>query len=161
MIALYEGTSVKSRMIEWWSWSQFSHASWVKRNGRVVEAWRGGVSEWPTIHHNHTPGTRVIFLDLDLTPEQVERIESFLTSQLGKGYDFLGVNRFLTRSQTPDDPERWFCSELIFAAFLHAGIELLARVEARKVMPVMLFYSPLLREKGGIVTKEAGAISEG
>ena len=156
MIGFYQGTTLMSRMIRWRTWSDYSHVSWITEGGSVLEAWRNGVNEWPTVHHNHKPGTKVTLLGLDYSHERIERIESFLRDQLGKRYDRWGVFGFLARSDRLQNPNDWFCSELIFAAHLYAGIALLARVPAHKVFPGLIYISPILRERGGIVTEPPG-----
>jgi uncharacterized protein YycO len=94
-------------------------------------------------------------LTVQVDPEDRERILAFLNDQVGKVYDFIALLHFVTRRpEYAWEQEKWFCSELVFAAFAAAGIELLARVPAYKVYPAMLSYSPLLASAGSIVTDE-------
>ena len=143
MIALYKGTSILSRLIRWRTWSEYSHAAWVFPDGSVIEAWKGGVTHAPSILAGHAPDTEVHLFTLDLTTEQRWAIQDFLIAQIGKPYDYAGILGFLTASKT-ENPGRWFCSELIFAACKSARIELLRRVPAWKVPPGLLAYAPAL-----------------
>jgi len=52
------------------------------------------------------------------------------------------VIRFITRQQeTRKSSNKWFCSELIYASLLKAGIVVLERIEPWEVSPVLLSYS--------------------
>lgn len=157
MIGLYYGTSLLSRVIEFRTWSAYSHASWIDENDPnwpTIEAWSGGVSEWGSVHDNHAAGTRIDLFVVRLTSGERQGLEAFLRSQFGKLYDFWGLLNFLTRRpERPQDQEKWFCSELVFAAFEEVKRPLLARIQRWKVSPGLLSYSPLLEAHGGMVTK--------
>lgn len=88
-------------------------------------------------------GSRFDVFDIPTGPAQDTLILRFLEAQLGKKYDYTMVIRFITREQeTRASSGKWFCSELVFAAFLAAGIALLARTEAWEVCPGLLARSP-------------------
>jgi len=144
MIALYKGTSALSRLIRWRTWSDYSHAAWVFPDGSVIEAWKGGVTHAPSILSAHASDTEVHLFALDLTIEQRWAIQDFLIAQIGKPYDYAGILGFLAAAKT-ENPDRWFCSELLFSAVKQARINLLARIPAWKVYPGLLALSPLLR----------------
>jgi uncharacterized protein YycO len=145
MIAAYRGKSVVSRAIQFLNWGPYSHVSWVDVEGWEIEAWIYGVRKVSVAHSNHTPGTPVEIYDANLTPGETDGIRQFLLSQVGKQYDLRGVLHFVTRRpQNASDQDRWFCSELIHAAFRHVRRDLLLRVESWKVFPSMIVYSPLL-----------------
>lgn len=154
MIALYKGISSISQTIQWFHRSEYSHAAWHEPDGSGWEAWaRGGVQRFDHFRDTHSPGTIIHCFQVDMSSAQHDCLQNFLRSQEGKGYDFLSVIRFITRRpQRPVDQDRWFCSELIFAAFQYIGMPLLMRIPAWKVYPEMLAYSPLLVPAGTIVT---------
>ena len=145
MIALYKGTSALSRLIRWRTWSDYSHAAWVFPDHSVIEAWKGGVTHAPGILAGHAADTEVHLFALDLTIEQRWAIQDFLIRQIGKPYDYAGILGFLAAAKT-ENPNRWFCSELIFAACKRAGIDLLKRVPACKVSPGLIALSPALND---------------
>lgn len=153
-VALYRGVSPLSRAIRWQTRGEYSHAAIVLPCGSVIEAWPGGVQENPCLGKAHTPGTRVDLFDVPgLTGAMVHEVERFLRSEIGCGYDYLGVLRFVSRRRGAHD-EKWFCSELVFEALRRVGIYLLARVEAWRVSPTDLGMSPLLLPAGSGVTEE-------
>ncbi len=141
-VAQYQGISLTSRLIRWYTRFSYSHSAYydpVKK--LVIEAWGGGVQEAKPLDH-HTAGTPIELFSLEVTREQKAVIEGFLNRQLGKRYDFPGVFGFVLKNR--DRSNKWFCSELVFAAFLMADIPLLKRIEPARVSPGMLGASPLL-----------------
>jgi uncharacterized protein YycO len=145
VIALYRGISPLSRAIRFFTQSIYSHASWVLRDGSVVEAWKNGVRHEPSLNHAHTPGTAIELFDFEdrLTEDQVASIESWLLAQVGRKYDWADIIAFVLQQRRPRNSE-WFCSELVFAATQHVGRPVLARIEPWQVYPGLLAFSPLL-----------------
>ena len=152
-IGLYRGKSLVSKIIRWQTDGPYSHANIILDDGRIIEAWHkpGRVRVIKTLSDGHTPGTEVDLFHLDVTTEQSRTIADFLTAQVGKGYDYRGVLRFISRSDRTSI-RRWFCSEMVFAAFQCAGVYLL-HVDAYKVSPTLLSYAPGLRYNRQIITK--------
>ena len=155
MIALYKGRSLISRIIRCCNWSEYSHAAWVDTvNNYVIEAWGGRVRKAASLHTHHTPGTTVDVFSVVVTEQQREAIAQFMLLQVGKRYDYRGIVHFITRrAESAAGQDRWFCSELVLAAYRAAGIDLLARIPAYKVYPGMLAYSPLLDPVATITTR--------
>jgi uncharacterized protein YycO len=93
------------------------------------------------------PGEAVdLFLVDGLTETQEEDVAWFLFQQLGKPYDWTMVARFVTRrDESRASSGKWFCSELVYAAFKQAGVPLLRATEPWEVSPGLLAKSPLLR----------------
>ena len=153
MIGLYRGKSIPSRIVRIRTWSEYSHASWIRGNHSVIEAWwKGGVREKTHYSEDHTPGTLIHLFDIDLSHGEHQGLEEFFKAQLGKKYDWMGCLHFITRRpEYARDQDRWFCSELIFAAFEHIKKPLLLRIPAYKVSPGLLSYSPLLKFIGQVV----------
>lgn len=160
MIAAYRGKSWVSKMIRWQTRSEYSHIAWVEPDMTTFEAWvSGGVAKNATPWSVHTPGTWIDFYNIEtLTAVQYLAIREFLERTVGSQYDRRGVLRFLTRKPAVLD-EKWFCSELVFAACLAAGVELLARTEPWEVSPGMLIRSPLLSCAGSATAPETRIVS--
>jgi uncharacterized protein YycO len=144
-ILLYQGVSLLSRLIKWRTWSEWSHVAIQVGGGQVIDAWKGGVRLIDNPFEGHDPATVVQVLACScLTAEQEQRIADFLVGEIGAPYDYWGVLRFVSRRDRPN-PLKWFCSELAFAAFQQAGIDLLARVPSWRVSPGDVAHSPLLK----------------
>jgi uncharacterized protein YycO len=170
-ICAYQGTSLISRLIRWQTRSRYSHIAtrftadkWVKLGdsekyvhaGNVIEAWEGGVRLAGNISTSHTPGTRVDLFEFaaPLTATEEQAVARFLVRQLGKGYDYLAIVRFITREPVNRwQKSRWFCSELVFEACLTAGRNLLERCAAWEMPPRDIPRSPLLKSAGHEVTR--------
>lgn len=87
---------------------------------------------------------------MNTTPALPTAILDFALAQVGKGYDYRGIFGFIARKDIAR-AGRWFCSELVSAAFAQAGASLL-RMEPNKVSPGDLATSRLLMLSGMIVT---------
>lgn len=163
-ILLFRGRGISSALIRWQTWSKYSHAAVLLRDGTLIESYPGtGV-----IRLGFTNRSRPDRADggfdalieqrggcIALTPtislEQESRVIEFLASQCSKPYDWRGVFRFVLPfiKRNPLDSlrmqNRWFCSDLIAAAFDWAGCALLYRIPFWKVSPEKLQYSTRLQ----------------
>ena len=168
-IALYKGTSGVSRAIRWITRSDYSHAAFVFdpqaeraaaavsaeggltkirhwRDGAVIEAWKGGVQNSPSLCTLHTPGT-VVDLFEPVTPmtfDQDKRLVLWLNSIIGDPYSYWNVLRFISRRPGRDDGA-WFCSEACVEGFTTAGWKLFERTQAWEVPPGWIARSLALR----------------
>jgi uncharacterized protein YycO len=130
--------------------------------GNVIEAWQGGVKLSASLGERHTPGTPVDLFEFKtpLTPAQERIAAQFLVSQIGKGYDYLNVLRFvpIVRFLFPKpSPSIWtrnhvFCSELALDGFADCGRALLDRCRAWQVPPRDVPRSPLLMFQKTVIT---------
>lgn len=130
MIALYKGTHLyPSRLTELFTWSQYSHASWICADESEYAAeMDAGVVHLPhwgdTRYHN--AGTEIDLYDFvdPLTPEETTALEAFLEKQVGKDYDWAGVFSFIWFMRLlglHNNELKWFCFELIAAACIEIG----------------------------------------
>jgi uncharacterized protein YycO len=147
ILQLHQGTGLIARAIQWQTRSPISHASvWFPEDGAVIESKEGhGVRQIAghTLAADRASGRVQCYAVQGLTPEHARRVRAYMTNELGAGYDYRAVLKFITRRRSTENT-RWFCSELVFAAFLAAGVRLLASVEAWEVSPGDLRKSPLL-----------------
>ncbi len=144
-ILLHRGRGAISKLIQWQTRSPYSHASLLFDNGQVVEAREFKGVRW--LKRPDWEKEEIDVFEVETTPEQNSAIWIFVNCQCGKPYDYTMVARFVSRRQeTRKSSGKWFCSELVFAAFQKAGIELLARTEPWEVSPGLLAKSPLLKE---------------
>lgn len=129
-------------MIRWQTNGEYSHAAIQLPDGRIIEAWhnppkvrlRYKLSDWSNVE-----AYDVVGMDAARWNEAVD----WARKQIGKGYDFGGVARFITRWRKEQD-EKWFCSELVFEAIRRGGVDLLHRIKCSQVSPTVLSFSPLL-----------------
>lgn len=179
-ILQYNGISALSRTIRFMTWadnagprkeSGTSHTAWEMDDGRVIEAWHrpNGVRVIDGFAAGHTPGTEVRAYRLPhVSHFNLDLAERYLLDQVGKPYDVRGVLRFITRNDPqpyyPDtfkvglyNPDKWFCSCLVFAALLHGGCKLLERVPPWRVSPNLINLSPLLQLDDIMVVPDAAS----
>lgn len=139
-VLLFRGRGVISALVRWQTRSIYSHSAILLPDGRILEAWQGSgvrIRDLPSgggIEHFKVKG---------ITPAQWRQAIAFGRDQLGKGYDYVSVLRFVSRRNAPENG-RWFCSELVAAALQVAGLPFLSRVDPAEVSPAMLSWSPLL-----------------
>ncbi len=148
-IALHKGSGWISRLIQWQTRSPYSHASILTGFGDVFEAREfQGVLKTARRNWRLPAGESVDIFGVEINGNRRQRerqIIRFLHRQLDKPYDYRMVLRFISRrSQDRRTVGKWFCSELVYAAFQKAGINLLARTEPWEVSPGLLARSPLL-----------------
>lgn len=157
LVALFRDASgVVGRVIRWQTRSRYSHAALVFRQDgqdgkkdqpEVIEARE---FEGVRITDGIVGGAAVVDLfRVELSAVQLFEVRSFAFGQIGKGYDYTMVARFISRRQASRRTSgKWFCSELVFAALQKAGVNLLERTEPWEVSPGMLARSPLLTLAG-------------
>jgi uncharacterized protein YycO len=144
-VTLHRGSALVSKLIQWQTRSEYSHAGIVLPDGHFIEAREGaGVREFSTgLVANK--GEAVDLFHVYVTETQAGEIMDFCREQLGKKYDWTMVARFVTRRQeSRSTTDKWFCSELVFAAFKQAGVVLLRDTQPWEVSPGLLARSPLL-----------------
>lgn len=170
-IAAYKGRSFTSKLIRWQTRSDYSHVGMffpqelnVARYNRtittipagsIIEAWQvGGVRLNYSLGEVHSGRTEVDLFDFiePLNIGEEFAIANALLDEIGKGYDFRSVARFVTRmKESPWDKDRWFCSELVHHAVRCSGRSL-QNCEHWKVSPRDVAISPLLKFNRTVLT---------
>ena len=141
-VLLFRGRGVISSLIRWQTRGAYSHAAILRPDGTIIESWQGAgvrikdITDWRGVDRFDVPL---------MSPEMWASALTFADSMVGSGYDYWAIARFVSRARMPDN-QRWFCSELVFAALAHAGLPPLARVEPWAVSPGVLATSPYLRK---------------
>ena len=145
IIYAYKGRSLISKMIKFQTRSEYSHIAFdLEDDLGVIEAWhKGGVTRSESVSTLHKKGTEVDVFRVDDSYDN-GRVRDFVNAQIGKKYDFKAIGRFLTRRDHRAD-NKWFCSELAFAALCEGGLPLLKRIPASHVSTRDLVLSPYLR----------------
>lgn len=144
-LAFYKGKSIISRLIRWKTRGEYSHVAVMFDDGRILEAWQGTNSvRWiKSLSDGHTAGTVVDIYDIDALVMEDAALK-FAESQIGKQYGYRTILKFLSNT-SGDDKDEWICSEIALAIAIAGGVPLLARVDAYKISPAMLSWSPLLK----------------
>lgn len=145
------GNSFISRMIRYFTKSKFSHVEVLFDGGFTV-----GSREFSGVVHgtinDFIKPVYFFFYDginqkpLRLTKQQHDKIISFLQDSIGKKYDYKGIWGYLSNRRERNCPDSYFCSELVFEAFNHAGIRFLNREGGHFITPQNIAESLLLKE---------------
>ena len=132
----------------------YTHAEVETPAGYLGAHASGGVAVRPIGYDaGHVAGERLLELDVEAAAETACR--AYLADQLGKPYDFVAIADFARdafldarREGAWLEPDRWFCSELVAAALVHAGVvDRALAASARHVTPQNLAFalSPIAR----------------
>ncbi len=145
-----KGYSWISKIIRKWQYGYpYTHIAYVlnhdiKNDPIVIEAWQPKVRQG-RLSKVHSPVTPFGIWEVTTTENQKQEIEDYLRAQVGKPYDFIGLFGFPFRRKDIQNPDKFFCSELVFTALKKAGIELLQATDPSEVSPRLLLRSPLLK----------------
>lgn len=141
-VLLFTGGDPIAAVVKWQSRSHYSHAALlIPGTNRVIESYPfRGVREreltskdWERVHAYEVPG---------MTAGMWDAACAFAQSQMGCGYDWRNVLRFVTRIPGRENG-RWFCSELVFKALEKSYLRVL-QMSAEYVNPGHLAASPYL-----------------
>lgn len=143
-VGQYEGVTLTSKLIKWFTWSRISHTSAVLINkNEVIEAWKDGVVR-RSMNDGHEPGTIIHIYRIPCTLSQRNSFYNFLESHVGQmKYDFMGILGILLRSKL-ESADRAFCSALIFSGLYKVGLVMLNNIGSHQVTPGIFDLSPLL-----------------
>lgn len=133
------------RLIRWATRSRWDHVCiWDEV---TLECWEA-LGRKGVVHRFHwwpSPEMQACSVVVPNPGEFRLRLREFLNDQVGKGYDWFSIARFVSRRTRAFGSPRahWFCSELAAAAFETAGLPLLRRAP-EQISPALLHASPLL-----------------
>ncbi len=118
------------------TWSAFSHVEIVVGDQVLGANMGGGVSLIP-LKERLAKSSYAALVDMPC-PDARAVIEA-ATSQLGAGYDYVGLLGILLRSKRLQGAGRFFCSELVAWAFAEAGHPLLRPELGARITPQHLW----------------------
>lgn len=156
----YKGVSLLSRLIQWRTWSPWTHVAIELDTGEVIDAWKEGVRLIAHPYVGHDPETIVEAFSFDHTRAQYAAISDYLMGHLGSRYDYRAVLRFISRRDPQRENGAYFCSELVALAFVAAGIPLQERAPAHRLSPGDLMMSPRLAHAGYYGTADDYFVAE-
>jgi hypothetical protein len=142
-VLLFTGGDPIAAIVKWQSRSEYSHAALlIPGTTTVIESYPFyGVrkreltaKDWERVHAFAVPG---------MTVRQWNDARTYAELQLGKGYDWRNVLRFVSRLPAREN-DRWFCSELVFGV-LERSYRRVLQMAAEYVDPGHLPTSPLLQ----------------
>ena len=145
-VAFYKGKGdIIDKLVRFWTNSKYSHTELVIQNDNMNSYW--------ITSHNECNGVRVIenrlinkddwdFILIDnVTNENIQKINQLLKPELGKKYDYLGIFLSQVIPIEIDNPDKWFCSEIVSYLLKNSGI---------KDIKVVLNYHPQYYNPGNL-----------
>jgi uncharacterized protein YycO len=138
--------NITSKLIRLRTLSQWSHCGIiVGRKDNSVKCLSSDFHRGVGMDNLRDWGKKVQVLRLcNATEEQINAMIDFCIRQVGVPYDYLGILDFLFMQNLQRD-NRWFCSELVYSAMCHAGIDILkGRKHRWLVSPGDLYENPEL-----------------
>jgi hypothetical protein len=126
-------SGIISHIVRAVTWSSYSHVDYVTMSNELLGAQWDGVKVRQPGYQKFIKTDRVT---LDITDGQYSIFIKFLADQIGKKYDATALFGILGHRDW-QSPDKWFCSELMAAALVAAGI-LKAVVEGNRITPEML-----------------------
>lgn len=137
----YRGRGFWAALIRWFTRSKYAHVSIVFSDGEVYEAvpGKGVIKGKLKSVDGVTPFTYVTG-----TVPDIQAARRYCEAELGTGYDYWGCICFVLGIKQRRSKSRLFCSEYAGTASLVAGVPLQERVEAFKLNPDNLSWSPVI-----------------
>lgn len=123
-VAFYKPTTIKGKLVAWWTGGDFSHCELVFTKSLPTPwnyylcfaalPWQGVRFRWFMYDERWT------FVEWDLETRDAKRLSDFCQREKYTKYDWLGIFRFVFPF-LGQSRKRWFCSELVVAALAEAG----------------------------------------
>lgn len=129
--------------IAWQTRSRYVHAALLAPNGRLIES--VGFRGVRMIEFDPFARKVEYFSVPSMSEEQWKVAWDWARNQIGKGYDWRGVLRFVYKKPAfgENGNGRFFCSELVHAAIACAGCTI-QRCPSEHCSPALVGMSPLL-----------------
>ena len=135
--------NIGSRIIRYYSWSEFSHVDFVWPTDAYLGArLDGGVRLRP---YNYTKPAKQAFFGIELGKTKEREILGIAFAQIGKPYNWKGITGFALNEDWQSG-KSWFCSQLVAHCFAAAGEPLLRVSHSDRVTPSDLTMSLRLTE---------------
>lgn len=134
--------SLVSSLIRAWTWSAFSHVDIIVPGmGYLGSKAPQGVRLRPW---DYQKPSRAMIGTVECTEAQAADVMEFALRQVGKKYDWLNIYGEILHKDWTEEPNRWVCSALIWAAFHYAGIDLVDPEKLDRLTPKDLLLSPYI-----------------
>jgi len=144
IIRLVSGKGLSSSLIKIGTFSKWSHVDLMTRDGKLLGARMDGGVQIREAGYD-VPFVEQAYVDVPLTASREEAVWRFALEQVGKGYDMSAILGIAFRRDWRED-DKWFCSELVAAAFEAAGKPLLNTQEMRnRITPRDIALSPFVQ----------------
>lgn len=131
-----------SMLIQLFTRGPYSHTACYVGNGQIVEACAKGVVVSPLIKYQ---GRYDVVRMYGFPQDKVQKAVDWMLEQRGAGYDYFGLIGIALamlgkeKTNTLDNPKRFWCSELVADGMLKSGLELDIPESTYRVSPNDLY----------------------
>ncbi|WP_028449692.1 hypothetical protein [Chitinibacter tainanensis] len=123
-----------SRIVRLFTRSEWSHVEVLLINSELIIGAEPGEGVIVNDLDREPPGSTVaVGVVIDRLVPNPERATDFLIAQIGKKYDWTGLIGWLFKGRNWQEPNKWFCSELVAAMLIAGGHEM--KVKTGSVSP--------------------------
>lgn len=128
-------------IIQFFTRGRWTHCALIDNWPWIISADAGGIVK-REIQKSELYSYDVLSCPSLINNQRTDIVE-WTSDRIGEGYDFGGLFSFLLNVDC-QNKEKYFCSELIFLAYKHVGVELQKRIDQAWVSPRDIWTSPLL-----------------
>ncbi len=120
--------NIYDRLISWYTRSPYVHAEFAwPIDKKFASEWlgaqpKGGVA---IRGHDYLKGEKYDLFSISVRESDYAILRAWLKRQIGKKYDWKAIINMGKFEHDVMSPNKWFCSELVFAAFFQIGYDLL------------------------------------
>jgi len=132
-ILLLKGKSLFSKIVKWWTKSEYSHSAMFATPHLVIESDFGGVQFNLTEKYKNMDYD--VYRHKDITRNQQEKVFYWSFSKTDKGYDHMGLLGIVLGTTSLDNKSRYWCSEFNMDAYIHAGVKIDCDKDTHRVTP--------------------------
>ena len=140
-LLFYRGRGPVSALIRLQTRSPYAHVAVRYMDGAIYEA-----RAWHGVREIVDADEPSLILRVRCTNWCEANSQAFAKTQVGKGYDYLGILRFISRrshGRRTEPCTRLFCSEFAFSCLQVSGLDPLHRTEPWEVSPGLLARTPI------------------
>ncbi|MDD2716867.1 MAG: hypothetical protein PHW04_13320 [Candidatus Wallbacteria bacterium] len=155
-VVYYQGNGLPDLVVRYWPKlrqkpeDRYSHVA-VIRNAEKIESEPGKGVQLINWNEMTCICTADVYEIRDLTAGESEAGWAWLNTQVGRKYDWQGIIGYA--SQTfGQDPDRWFCSELVEQMSENIGRKLIPGLRPNEINPQMQSHSDRLLMIGSFMT---------
>jgi hypothetical protein len=142
--------SLVSKLIRIQTWCDYSHVEFVLDDGTTLGAHQDGVKIRPI---DYAKFTKIAEFVIPMTVEEKFIIMSYAQAQLGKAYDDSAIAGIVLHRDWRNT-DKWFCSELVAAAFETAVPLIRVPGSINRIVPRDLLLSLRLRAEGDLIVPQ-------
>jgi hypothetical protein len=123
-VGFFRGEGFFAWLVRVWTWSNYCHCELRFSDGVFFGSTLN--DSWKTAFHGYdekwAASKAWMFVDVPVTPEQEASIRAWCAKESDCSYDWFGLILSQVMCWNRQDPNKWFCSEVVAAALQQVGL---------------------------------------